>query len=144
MVDEINIMDWDICLEKYIRNVEKDNEKVESIKETVEKRIKYLDSIDVNKDNISFIVEGFYEVIKELLTALLLSKGLRSRNHQCLISYFYKNYPEYEENVNLISRMGYLRNRLDYYGELIDYEFYKKHRNDFKELINILKKLIEK
>lgn len=143
MADEISIINWNTCLEKYVRNVERDNEKIESIKESVDKRIKFLESNEVNEDSVSFLVEGFYEVIKELLTALLLSKGFRSRNHQCLISYFYNSYPEYEDMAYLIFRMSYIRNRLNYYGELIDYEFYEKHSNDFKEVINILKELIE-
>jgi len=136
-------MDWNYCLENFIKQVEIDSEKIESIKELVEKRIKYLNSIEINKDNVSFIVEGFYEVIKELLVALLLKKGLRSKNHQCLISYFYKNYPNYEAEARLISRISYFRNRLNYYGEEINFEFYEKNKKDFKEIIKILKRLIK-
>lgn len=135
-------MDWDYCLKNFIKRVEIDTEKIESIKETVERRIKYLRSIKVDENNVSFIVEGFYEVIKELLIALLLSRGLRSKNHQCLISYFYKNYPNYEGETNLIARMSYLRNRLDYYGEIIDFGFYDKNKEEINKIINILKNLI--
>lgn len=136
-------MDWNYCLRNFIKEVEIDIEKIESIKETVEKRVKYSISIGVNEDNVSFVVEGFYEAIKELLIALLLSKGLRSKNHQCLISYFYKSYPDYEAEANLIARMSYLRNRLDYYGETIDFEFYDKHKKEINKIIMVLKRLIK-
>lgn len=137
-----DVMDWRECEEKFIRKVNKDPEKIESIKESVEKRIKHLNSVEVNADNVSFIVEGLYEIIKELLVVYLLKNGLRSKNHQCLISYFYKNHPEYEAEVLLIARMSYLRNRLDYYGEDIPMDFYKQNRQKFENIIRLLKKLI--
>ena len=138
------IMDWGLCREKFIRSAEADTEKVASIVEAAKSRIKHIKSIAASKDNVSFVVEGYYEAIKELLVALLLSKDLRSKNHQCLISYFYKNYPDYEAEAHLISQMSYLRNRLDYYGEQIDFGFYEKNKADFDNIIDLLTDLIEK
>ena len=137
-------MDWGLCRVEFIKNVEVDAEKVASIVEAAKSRLKHIKSIVVSKDNVSFIVEGYYEAIKELLVALLLSNGLRSKNHQCLISYFYKNYPDYEAEANLISQMSYLRNRLDYYGEQIDLGFYEKNKEEFDNIANLLIGLIEK
>lgn len=139
-----DIMDWGLCREKFIKNVEADTEKAASIVEAAKSRIRHVKGIAVNNDNASFIVEGYYEAIKELLVALLLSKGLRSKNHQCLISYFYKNYLDYEAEANLISQMSYLRNRLDYYGEQIDFGFYEKNKVEFDNIANLLIGLIEK
>jgi uncharacterized protein (UPF0332 family) len=135
-------MDWNRCVRQFIRTVEVDEEKIASLKETASSRLKYINSVPVTSDNVSFIVEGFYEVIKELLTALLLSKGLRSRNHQCLISYFYHSFPEYEAEVYLVSQMNYLRNRLNYYGNSIEFEFYEKNKDEFMVIIKIIQKLI--
>lgn len=133
-------MDWFEC-KKFIRDVEPDPEKIDALKQTAELRLNYLKSQRVNKDNVSFIIEGYYEVIKELLTALLLLNGLRSANHQCLISFFYKNYPEYEAETYLISQLCYLRNRLEYYGEAIDFGFYDKNKIELDHIIKILKEL---
>ncbi len=138
-----DIMNWELCENKFIRNVEIDKEKIKSIIEITNSRLEFIKKIEIKKDNSSFIVEGFYEIIKELLVALLLSKGLRSKNHQCLISYFYFNYPEYEPEAHLISQMSYLRNRLDYYGEAIDLEFYNKNKKEFINIINTIKSLIK-
>jgi len=77
------------------------------------------------------------------LTALLLKKGLISKNHQCLISFFYTNYKEYEMEANLIAEMCYLRNRLDYYGEKIDFGFYDKNKEKFEKIIKLLEKLCQ-
>lgn len=137
-----DIMDWKDCEEGFIRQAEADKEKIESVMETAEARLKFLKSLQADNDNVSFIVEGYYEVIKELLVALLLSKGLRSKNHQCLISYLYHNYPEYEAEAYLIAQMSYLRNRLDYYGESVDFAFYEKNKEEFDKIVELLKRRI--
>lgn len=138
-------MDWGECEKQFIKKVEIDPSRIKFLVKASELRIKnLLEKKKVTNENVSFIIEGFYEAIKELLTALLLKNGMRSKNHQCLISFFYKNYPEYEKEAYLIGRMSYLRNRLNYYGDLIEFEFYEKNKNEFEKMINLLKKLIEK
>ena len=137
-------MDWKYCEDKFIRKIERDPAKIRSIVETAEMRLKYVRTININSDTVSFVVEGYYEVIKDLLVALLLSHGLRSKNHQCLISYFYNMNSDYEAEAHLISQMSYLRNRLDYYGEFIELEFYEKNKSEFERIINLLKSLIVK
>jgi len=132
------IMQWDRCEREFIRKASIDKEKIASIIETALKRRKFLEDANVDENNVSFIVEGFYEIVKELLVALLLMEGMRSSNHQCLISYFNRKFPDHEFEVNLISQMSYLRNRLDYYGEKIDKGFYDKNKKDIQELINLL------
>lgn len=136
-------MDWDYCKRNFIKNVSIDHEKIASIIETAESRLRYIKQTKVNKNNVSFVVEGYYEVIKELLVALLLSHGLRSKNHQCLISFLYNKFEGHDVEVNLISQMSFLRNRLDYYGENIDLGFYEKNKNEFGKIIKLLKELIK-
>ena len=133
-------MKWDLCEGEFIRNAIPDNEKIKSIIEIAVKRKKFIELQEANKENISFIIEGYYEIIKELLVALLLKNGLKSKNHQCLISYFYKNYPDHHFEADLISQMSYLRNKLNYYGESIDFSFYEKNK---KEIISIIELLLE-
>ena len=139
----IDVMDWAQCERQFIRHVEKDNEKIKSLVSTATKRIKVIKSIDLNQDSASFIVEGYYEVIKELLTAYLLRNGLRSKNHQCLITYFSIHNKEYEHETTLISQLSFYRNRLEYYGELIPIEFYEQNKKSIQEIITLLFKLVE-
>lgn len=139
-----DIINWDLCKSKFIRIVERDDEKINSIMESADKRLTFINSNPPTKENVSFIVEGYYEIIKELLVALLLKNGMKSSNHQCLISFFYKEYPDCEFEANLISQMSYLRNRLNYYGEEIDFDFYDKNKKEFDKIINLLKELIKK
>ena len=139
---ELQFMGWNECKKEYIRNVDRDDEKIKSILSLIDKRLAFIASIVANQDNVSFVVENYYEIIKELLIALLLKRGLKSKNHQCLISYFYKNYPQYEDQAHVILQMSYFRNRLDYYGEAIDFNFYEKYKEDFMVIINTIKELI--
>ncbi len=134
-------MDWRECENNFLKNIERDPSKIKSLLETAKQRYHFVIKIEVSPQNISFVIEGYYEVIKELLTALLLQKGLRSKNHQCLISYFYKNYKEYEAEAYLIAQMSYLRNRLDYYGEQIEFSFYEKNKKNIEKIIKILNEL---
>lgn len=137
------IMDWGKCKREFIRKVDIDEERICSIIEKARQRQKRADSTEPSKANISFIVEDYYEVIKELLIAYLLKKGMRSKNHQCLISFFYKENPDYEAEAHLIGQMSFFRNRLAYYGESVPLVFYEKNKKEFKRAIDIILKLIQ-
>lgn len=139
----MNLMDWNRCEREFVRDVEKDTERIASIKEQALLRLAMVKILPEREDMISFIVEGLYEVIKELLIAYLLQNGMRSQNHQCLITFFYKKNPDYETEAHLISQMSYYRNRLTYYGEKIPKEFYEKNKNEINKMIILIDKLIE-
>lgn len=139
-----NIMGWGECEREFIRKVHVDKERISSIVVKAMQRLKRARMTKASAENISFIVEDYYEVIKELLIAYLLRDGLRSKNHQCLISYFYRKNPSLEREAYLISQMSYFRNRLGYYGEDVPAEFYEENKRSFEEIISLLLKLIEK
>ena len=138
-----DIMNWKECEEKFIRKAEVDKKRIESLLEKTRLRLKRARNTELNSETVSLIVEDYYEVIKELLVAFLLKNGLRSNNHQCLISYFYKENPDYEKQAFLISQMSFFRNRLNYYGESIPLEFYGKNKKEFENIIEIIKTLIK-
>jgi len=139
---EPDIMDWSECEKRFIRKVEIDKERINSIVNKAMQRLERARNTEINEENVSFVVEDYYEVIKELLVAYLLKNGLKSKNHQCLIAYFYKHNPNYEKEAFLISQMSFFRNRLDYYGEDIPMNFYKKNKEEFEKIIKIILKLI--
>jgi len=136
--EENNFMNWSQCEREFIRKVQIDNSRINSLKRKSLQRLERARTTNISKENVSFVVEDYYEIIKELLVAYLLKNGLRSKNHQCLISYFYKEHPEYEKEIILISQMSFFRNRLDYYGEDIPLEFYNKNKENFEIIIKIL------
>ncbi len=137
------LISWGICKRQFIRKVDIDIERANSIKNMALKRLERARRTEYPPDEISFLVEDYYEVVKELLVAYLLKNGKRSKNHQCLISYFIKEHPEYEYEANLISQMSFFRNRLGYYGEKVPESFYIKNKEDFNHVVKILLNLIK-
>jgi uncharacterized protein (UPF0332 family) len=138
-----DLMPWSECTKKFIRKVSVDASKINSLVEIAGKRRIFIQSVKVNSENVSFIFDGYYEVVKELLIALMLKNGLRSRNHQCLFTFFDKEY-NYDTEVNLMSQMNFLRNRLNYYGEAIEFDYFKENYKSFEKLIDLLMNLITK
>ena len=134
---------WKVCEKNFIRKIEIDLERVESLKKIALIRLKRARESKVTPENISLIVEDYYEVIKELLVAYLLKNGFISQNHQCLISYFVRKNPQLESEAILIGQMSFFRNRLGYYGEEIPVEFYNNKKEEFEYLIDVLLKLLK-
>ena len=135
-------MSWQECESKHIRKVSLDPERRKSIKELAIKRWDFVKTLPVKDDNISFIFDDYYEVIKELLVALMLQHGMRSKNHQCLFTFFAREY-NYEAEVNVIKQMSFLRNRLEYYGEAVNPNYFKQNSKNFEAIIKLLIKQIK-
>ncbi len=76
------------------------------------------------------------------MTALLLKNGLKSDNHECLISYLKKNYPSYEYETNIIFGLKNIRNRINYDGFFVDKQYLIKNKLEFEHIIELLIKLI--
>lgn len=133
------IMGWTQCEREFIRKVDVDAERVSSLRAKAFRRLKRAR----NSTDIDFAVEDYYETIKELLTAYLLQNGMRSSNHQCLISFFLHKNRECEHEALLIQQMSFYRNRLNYYGEDIPEEFYSENKESFEKIIKYIMELLE-
>ncbi|MBI2669307.1 hypothetical protein HYX14_05695 [Candidatus Woesearchaeota archaeon] len=136
------LMSWPECEEKFIRRVSVDTEKINSIIEMALERLDFVKSLKADEKNVSFIFDNYYEIIKELLVALMLKQGMRSKNHQCLFTFFNKKYG-HDAEVNVIQQMSYLRNRLEYYGERVAYDYHKENYKSFEAIIQLLLKLLK-
>ena len=139
-----DIMRWDICLKEHIKKVEPDKEKMESIKKMCRIRHKLLLNVSIDDETASVVATDYYEIIKELLTALLLKNGLKSGNHECLISFFRHNFPEYEYESKAIHQLKDVRNRVCYDGVFVKMEYVERNKLEFESIIKQLYTLIEK
>ncbi|MDI6738667.1 MAG: hypothetical protein QME12_09245 [Nanoarchaeota archaeon] len=81
------LMPWNDCIKAHIKEVEPDKQKISSIVKMCLVRMRVVDRIELDAETASVIAEDYYEIIKELLTALLLKEGLKSDNHECLIRF---------------------------------------------------------
>ncbi len=137
------IMNWDVCLNEHIKIVEVDKDKIDSIKKMCLARLKVIPQIKLDEETASIIAVDYYEIIKELLIALLLKEGLKADNHECLISYFKYKYKEYDYETKLIHQLKEARNRATYDGVFIKEEYIKRNKLEFDNIINILFNLIK-
>ncbi len=134
------IMDWNVCKNEFVKKTEIDTERIKSLIDISVIRLER--ARQPFKENVSLSLEDYYEVVKELLTAYMLKSGMKSQNHQCLISFFYEQNKNLEAEANLLQEMSFFRNRLNYYGEKVPEKFYKNHKEDFEKVIKLLLDLI--
>ncbi len=91
----------------------------------------------------ALIVSDYYEIIKELLTALLLVDGYKTLSHKDLIEYVEKNYKQFTgHEISLMNNLRILRNRVVYEGLFIDSSYLERNESSVKKIIEKLKKQV--
>ncbi len=121
-----------------------DKEKVKSMLRLIKNREDFLFLIDVKKfPTIS--AESYYEIIKELATALLLLNGLKvigEKAHKELIDYLV-NYEEIsKEEIVIMDDLRVKRNKSSYEGKQIEESYLENKKDKLIDIIQKLKKLI--
>ena len=92
----------------------------------------------------ALIITDYYEIIKELITAVLLLDGYKTLNHKDLIDYI-KKYSEFSSyEISLLDDLRILRNRVTYEGFFVDFSYLDKNERLFKEIIKKLKNFVNK
>ena len=140
------MMDWEKCIaEKTIKEIEPDKERVRNILKIVEIRQEFWDSLSIIIDDkySSILIEGYYEIIKELLIAYLNLNGLESSNHECLIRYFQKENPKLNMEAEKMDELRQVRNKIDYRGFFVKKEFFDRNKLEYQHVIKLLKKLVK-
>src|SRR3989344_350121 len=137
------IMDYERCRKEFIRKVDVDKEKIKSMIKMANIEQGLIAEVKLDSNSASKLVKDYYEIIKELLIALMLSCGLKSDNHECLISFFHTKYPNYEFEANAMHDLKNVRNRVSYDGYFVDEDYIKKNKLEFNHIIDLLKKLID-
>ena len=137
------IMDFERCEKEFIRKVDKDMDKIKSILKMAELELNIISKIEVTINTASKLAKDYYEILKELLTALLLSHGLKSSNHECLVSFLKRKYPKYEYEAKIIHELKNIRNRVSYNGYFVSEDYIAKNKREFNHIIDLLKRLIK-
>ena len=137
------IMQWERCQNEFIRKVTPDTERIASLLKMAKTEQKILAGIALTDESATKLAKDYYDIIKELLTALLLCHGMKSENHECLISFFLKQYPSYEYEAKTAHELKFYRNRISYDGFFIKKEYVVSRKQEFEHIISLLQKLIE-
>ena len=121
-----------------------DKEKAKSIIKMIsliEKRIKTQNK----KEMAALIIVDYYEIIKELIVALLLIDGYKTLSHKDLIDYIKEKYKEFDNyEISILDDLRVLRNRITYEGFFIEFSYLNRNEYLFISLINKLKNLVKK
>jgi hypothetical protein len=123
-----------------IFRISKDYERAKDLFEMAKERPELLELIP--KDKAYKIIEEHYEIVKELLTAIMYLDGYKTLSHIKLIEYFSSNYEELEETeIKLIDNLRKFRISIVYYGKKISQDFLVNSEEDVKKIIK--KKLLK-
>ncbi len=121
-----------------------DKEKARSIMKMVsllEERIKGQDKLRM----ASLIIADYYEIMKELITAILLIDGYKTLSHKDLIDYLKEKYNEFSmHDISVLDDLRVLRNRIAYEGFSVESNYLIRNENLFIQIIKKLKSLIDK
>lgn len=125
-----------------IFKISKDKDRAKDLFEMAKERLEILKLIPKDKDYK--IIEEYYEIIKELLTALMYLDGYKTLSHVKLIEYFSSNYRQLnEKEIKLIDTLRKFRIGIVYYGKKISKDFLVNHEISIKCIIKILLDLVK-
>ena len=129
-----------------ITKVAPDKEKVKSMIELIEKREEFASSIDEIKFPTN-LAENYYEIIKELATAILLLDGLKATGenaHKEIINSLIK-YKEFEESeIRIMDDLRIKRNKSSYEGKQVELSYLENKKGDILKIITKLKGFLNK
>lgn len=137
-------MDWDECLEGGVRTKRPDMEEAKALLKMAEKREEYIKAIGNPREFASLIVEGYYEIIKELITAIMSVDGYKSYSRECLITFIEKFYGFSKDRVVLLDQLRRIRNDINYRGASVDYSYLERNQAPIKGIIIELKKVLKR
>lgn len=124
--------------------IQKDNERAKSLVTLAAMRYKKIGLYDQETES-TLILEMYYEIAKELITAILFTDGYKTLSHIDLIEYLRTNYKndfdDYE--IELIDQLRKYRNKIVYYGIFIEASYLKMNNNTIRAVIDKLFKLCD-
>lgn len=127
-----------------IIKVKPDKEKVKSMLRLIENREEAITVLDAKKFSTE-VAEMYYEVIKELSSALILLDGFRSvgeNAHRDLINFLSRYNTISEKDLVFIHDLRIKRNKSFYEGRMIEEDYIENRQKLLKGIIKKLKLLI--
>ncbi len=107
----------------------------------IEERIKSQDKTNM----ASLIIADYYEILKELITTVLLIDGYKTFSHKDLIDYLKERYQEFSmHEISILDDLRILRDRVAYEGFFVEPSYLNRNEAIFKQLIQKLKTLVVK
>lgn len=130
-------------MEDEIFKINKDKERAKDLFIMANERLK--DILPVLPRNKPYkIMEEYYEIILELLTALMYADGFKTLSHISAIEYCARNYSCLTENESkIIDILRKFRHGIVYYGRKISGDYLINNESPIKTIVNKLSKLVK-
>ncbi|GEM_PF-4234461 len=106
-------------------------------------RIKDNEKREGTDENVPLIVEAYWEIIKQLITASLTLDGYKSYSQECLVSYLEEFYAFSHEELELIDELRELRNDIDYRGRYLEVDYLNRKKDKIQKVISKLEEEVE-
>ena len=123
-----------------------DKEKAKSILKMVDTTLKMIKEINIDKFS-SNITKEYYEIIRELMTIILLLDGYKTYgegSHKKLIEYLELNYREFDKSeIYFIDDLRNIRNKIAYDGFFVEINYILNNIKNIQRIIEKLNKIIE-
>jgi hypothetical protein len=126
-----------------VKRITPDRQMAKAILKMIEVRMKALGLKD-RKEFASLVVEDYYEIIKEAVTALMALDGYKTLSHEVLVGYLKEFYPQFSEaEILLVDQLRQLRNRIAYKGFFITNDFLERTEARMKTVVSKIKTILE-
>lgn len=131
------MQEWDEDSEQAAR-IARDTEKARSLLKLIEMREKDLEK--KNDEFATLIIEGYYGIVKELITSIMSIDGWKTVSHELLVGYLAKHYREFSDaEIFFIDQLRKTRNDIAYRGAMIQPEYLKRNKARILAIIAKLK-----
>ena len=108
-----------------------------SLTDMCQKKIIFLNSLEINELSSPTIFVSYYEVLRKIIEAIAIKEGYKVYSHE---AFFYFLKEKKEELIALrFDKYRKLRNGINYYGKDIDINEVIKAKEDIIKFIKILK-----
>jgi hypothetical protein len=137
-------MEWEECLKGKMRKRKPNPEEARALFKMAERRQRFIDSVKDRREFASLLAEDYFEIIKELVTALMSLDGYKCYSHECLVAFlteFHKvmSRPERE----LIDQLRKIRSDINYRGLVLEYDYIERNEEAVLDIIRKLKGMIK-
>lgn len=139
-------MDLDDCKRKgFIRRTKVNQELARSLIEMSNVKEKVVKNTELNKESVSAFLPMAYDSLREILEAICIMHGYKVTSHVCVEKYLELVYPK----ISFVDfdRFRYIRNSINYYGEMVEFEQGKEVIKKIfvlkKEFLDLLEDLLQ-
>lgn len=126
----------DFLKQGFARVAKKDENLAKALFITSKRDLIFLERTKIDGFSSRKILSGYYDVLRNLLEAIAALNGFKIYSHEAF-TFYLKEIGE--ETISIkFDRLRKLRNRINYYGQLVSIEEAKENVKEMKEIIDFL------